>query len=258
MTNKHGDWIWYELMTPDAEGAAAFYAAILPWTVGDQPEYREIETSAGHVGGMMTLTAEMQAGGATPGWVGYVKVENVDQTVTSVEHGGGRVLMPARDLPEAGRFAMVADPAGSRFYIMTPRPTAGNPDASSNAFAYDAPIAGHVAWNELWTADAEHALKFYTQRFGWVTEGEMDMGPAGKYHMIRHGSLIGGVAGVSPGQPAGWTFYFRVASIPAAVETVKQHGGTIVMGPHQIPGGDHIIIGADPQGAQFALVGGKE
>ena len=33
-------------------------------------------------------------------------------------------------------------------------------------------------------------------------------------------------------------------------------GGTIPMGPQEVPGGDHIIIGKDPQGAEFAL-GGK-
>jgi hypothetical protein len=27
------------------------------------------------------------------------------------------------------------------------------------------------------------------------------------------------------------------------------------MGPHEVPGGDHIIIGNDPQGTEFALVG---
>jgi predicted enzyme related to lactoylglutathione lyase len=27
------------------------------------------------------------------------------------------------------------------------------------------------------------------------------------------------------------------------------------MGPHEVPGGDYIIIGNDPQGAEFALVG---
>jgi predicted enzyme related to lactoylglutathione lyase len=36
---------------------------------------------------------------------------------------------------------------------------------------------------------------------------------------------------------------------------VKANGGSITMGPHEVPGGDHIIIGKDPQGAEFALVG---
>ena len=255
MANRHGDWIWYELLTPDADGAAAFYTAVIGWTVGDQPHYREIVASEGHVGGMLPLSADMAAGGAKPGWLGYVKVDDVDKALTSIEQGGGRALMPAQDMPGIGRFALVSDPAGAPFYVMTPRPTAGNPDAVSNAFAADHPAMGHCAWNELWTSDPAAALGFYGTRFGWVEDSQMEMGPSGKYFMIRHGVLTGGIAGVTPGQVPGWTFYFRVPSIAAVVDKVTAHGGTVNMGPHPIPGGDHIILGTDPQGAAFALVG---
>jgi len=42
-----------------------------------------------------------------------------------------------------------------------------------------------------------------------------------------------------------------------AKDTAEQKGGTIHMGPHQVPTGDYIVIGSDPQGAEFALVGGE-
>ena len=35
-------------------------------------------------------------------------------------------------------------------------------------------------------------------------------------------------------------------------------GGKIMMGPMEVPGGDWIIQGTDPQGAFFALVGAKQ
>jgi predicted enzyme related to lactoylglutathione lyase len=38
---------------------------------------------------------------------------------------------------------------------------------------------------------------------------------------------------------------------------VKTGGGQILNGPMQVPGGDWIIQGKDPQGAMFALVGQK-
>ena len=31
----HGSFIWYELMTPDPEGAKAFYDAVIGWNVGE-------------------------------------------------------------------------------------------------------------------------------------------------------------------------------------------------------------------------------
>ncbi len=33
MANLHGDFIWYELITPDADSAQAFYAPLLGWAV---------------------------------------------------------------------------------------------------------------------------------------------------------------------------------------------------------------------------------
>ncbi len=247
-----GDWLWYELMTPDADGAARFYSALLGWTVGNQPEYREITTTTGHVGGILPLSPDMIAHGARPAWVGYVKVADVDAAVTSVADGGGRTLMPARDMPGVGRFAMVTDPAGAPFYVMTPT---GGATETSKAFAAEHPIVGHVAWNELAAPDVAAAFHFYGTRFGWLKDGEMEMGPAGTYYFIRHGVRTGGIAPVMPGQHPGWTFYFRVASIAVAVPAVTAGGGTVIMGPHPIPGGDHIVIGTDPQGAVFALVG---
>jgi hypothetical protein len=59
------------------------------------------------------------------------------------------------------------------------------------------------------------------------------------------------------GQQPHWRYYFRVPSINKAKETAESKGGKITMGPIQVPGGDYIVIGVDPQGAEFALVGGE-
>ena len=49
--NPVGAFIWYELMTPDAEGAKAFYDAVVGWTISEgAPEfggYRMIGTADG-------------------------------------------------------------------------------------------------------------------------------------------------------------------------------------------------------------------
>jgi uncharacterized protein len=54
-----------------------------------------------------------------PHWALYVGVPNVDEAVASVEAAGGKLLMPAMDLP-VGRMAMVADPDGATFWVYTP------------------------------------------------------------------------------------------------------------------------------------------
>ena len=48
----------------------------------------------------------------------------------------------------------------------------------------------------------------------------------------------------------------RQASISSA--RVTQSGGQVMMGPIQVPGGDWVIHGRDPQGAAFALFGKKK
>jgi len=86
----------------------------------------------------------------------------------------------------------------------------------------------------------------------------MDMGEMGEYRFLdHHGVRLGALCGASQGQQPKWRYYFRVPSVSAAKATAEQNGGTIHMGPHQVPTGDYIVIGSDPQGAEFALVGGQ-
>ena len=258
MANKHGDFIWYELITSDADAAREFYGAVLEWTVADSGmpgmDYRIINAPEHSVGGMMAITQDMADHGARPAWVGYIAVDEVDKCVESVVSGGGHTLMPAMDIPEVGRIAMVTDPQGAPFYVMKP-----GGDGESLAFAYDQPRIGHCAWNELVTSDQQAAWHFYGMRFGWVKDGAMDMGAMGSYDFIRHGAMVGAIMkGTAEMGPPHWNHYFRVADIDAAKTAVEGSGGTVINGPHEVPGGDYVINGIDPQGAHFALVGKRK
>lgn len=259
--NPSGAFIWYELMTTDAEGAKAFYDAVVGWNIGEGAEeyqgYRMINRSDGKfAGGVLPLTDEMTQHGARPTWLGYVNVANVDDAVAAIEKAGGKALMPPFDIPNVGRIAMVADPQGAPFYVMKPVPPAGQEKQASDVFSPDQ--LQRVSWNELSTSDPVGARKFYGDQFNWGTDEFMDMGEMGEYRFIEQdGTRIGALCGVMPGQQPKWRYYFRVPSIAKAKETAEAKGGSIHMGPHQVPTGDYIIIGTDPQGAEFALVGGQ-
>lgn len=259
MANAHGDFIWYELVSPDPDGARSFYEAVVGWTIEARPsgemDYRMISSGEGNAAGLMRLTDEMAAGGARPAWLGYVGVDDVDAMVGSISDGGGTIHMGPWDIPNVGRMAFVADPQGAPFYVMR-----GSSGETSTAFSYDTPRGGHCAWNELSTSDPAAALHFYGQRFGWVKDGDMDMGPLGKYEFLRHGDkgMIGAVMPMMPGVPMPvWTYYFRVPDIDAAATAIRDNGGTVVMEPMEIPGGDFSMNAIDPQGAHFALVGAR-
>jgi hypothetical protein len=260
-SGPRGDFIWYELMTPDPEGSKAFYDALVGWNIGEAvPEfngYRMIGRSDGKfAGGVLPLNDEMQKHGARPTWLGYILVPDVDRSVKSIEAAGGKGLMPATDIPNAGRIAMVADPQGAPFYVMKPAPPANDPEAKSDVFSRDA--QQRVGWNELSTSDPAAARRFYGNEFGWTSEEFMPMGENGEYRFIDHdGERLGAIAGTMDGQQPHWRYYIRVPSISSAKETAEAKGGKIAMGPMEVPTGDYIVIGFDPQGAEFALVGGE-
>src|SRR4051795_12226953 len=86
--DDQGDFIWYELMTADPEGAKAFYDAVVGWQIGEGVAefngYRMIGRSdGGFAGGVLPLTDEMQREGARPMWLGYIHVRNVDDAARS-------------------------------------------------------------------------------------------------------------------------------------------------------------------------------
>jgi predicted enzyme related to lactoylglutathione lyase len=198
----------------------------------------------------------MQQHGARPTWLGYVHVQDVDRKVAAIEAAGGKALMPATDIPNVGRIAMVADPQGAPFYVMKPIPPANDPNAKSDVFSETA--QQRVNWNELSTSDPAAARAFYGDQFGWSSEEFMPMGEMGEYRFIdHHGQRIGALAGTMPGQDPHWRYYFRVPSIAKAKDIAEAKGGTVAVGPMQVPTGDYIVIGTDPQGAEFALVGGQ-
>jgi uncharacterized protein len=260
MTSLHGSWLWYEIITPDPQGAKEFYEAVVGWNIqtshADNADYGFITCAdGGMAGGILRLNQDMADHGARPCWMGYIGVDDCDAAVTAAQAAGGKCLMAARDIPMAGRVAMLADPDGAAYYIMTPTPPPGGGEST----AFSTALMGRCSWNELGADDGDTSLEYYTKLYGWSRPAPMDMGPMGMYHFIDHdGGGIGAVYTKPPEMPfASWNHYFRVANIGVAKTLVEANGGTVIMGPQEVPGDDWIIMGIDPQGAHFALVGGQ-
>jgi hypothetical protein len=261
MAGAGGAFIWYELNTPDPGAAKRFYDSVVGWNIAERPVAQGIDyymigrSDGGRAGGVALLGEDRRSKGARPAWLAYVQTADVDRTVAAMEADGARVVTAPWDQPGVGRLALLADPGGAHFYLMDPLPPEGQPDAVSDVFSTDRPQ--HVRWNELATSDPAGAVDFYTRHFGWVQNGDMDMGPVGKYQFVYHGgTMIGAVMPLMPGMPVSrWTFYIGVDDIDRAASAVTAGGGEVVDGPMEIPGGDYALKGVDPQGARFALVG---
>jgi hypothetical protein len=176
----------------------------------------------------------------------YVGTPNVDSTALNIAQHGGKVLRQPESLPNAGRFAVVQDPYGAVFGIYTPQE--GAPPKGQ-------PGVGDFSWYELYTPNPEGAWSFYHLLFGWEKTSAMDMGEMGVYQMFGRGGGIpnGGIMKPPPGAPPAWMPYARVADAKAAAKKAQAAGGKIVNGPMEVPGGDWIAVGMDPQGAMFAV-----
>lgn len=250
MPNPEGAPVWYELMTNDPDGAQEFYARVVGWTVTpagmEGMDYRILTAPDGKpVGGIM---ATPPGNPMPPGWFAYLGVQDTDAKAREVKEQGGQVHVPPTDIPGVGRFAVVADPQGMVFCIIR--------GGVEDSRAFDSSAHGHCAWNELVTPDQKGALAFYGTLFGWTNAENMPMGEMGDYAFLDHGGArIGAVMQQQPQWPARWSHYFRVPSIAAAMEAAKAAGGAVHFGPQDVPGGDTIILGSDPQGGAFALVG---
>jgi predicted enzyme related to lactoylglutathione lyase len=264
MANPAGSFIWYELMTPDPDAIAPFYAAVVGWRIAARDsgqtgsmDYRNIgRADSKAAGGVLRMSADMLQHGARPMWLPYLLTPDVDRALSSIVSEGGRIQMPAFDLP-VGRIAMVTDPQGVPIYLMAPVPPPGTPDATSDVF--DRHAEQRVNWNELASPDLGASRAFYSRHFGFEFKDSLDMGPMGQYCFIDHyGRRLGAIMQRhSDQQPAAWLFYFGVPSIAAATSAIAANGGHVLMGPRQVPTGEWIVIATDPAGAGFGLSGPK-
>jgi uncharacterized protein len=245
--------LWYELMTADKAAAERFYTTVVGWTTapfdGAPQPYTMWMRGEQPVGGVMDLPDDLKQMGVPPHWMWYIGVPKLEEAAANVTRLGGKVVSPVIDVPTVGRMQMVADPQGGAFSLYEP--------ASPPSQDETAPEVGNASWHELYTTDGAAGLKFYQDLFGWKNLETMEMGEMGKYYMFgRDSGMLGGMmtkVGEMAHLPTAWLIYFRVPDINAAAERIKSAGGKVVNGPMEVPGGDWIVQGMDPQGAMFAL-----
>ncbi len=246
-----GRFCWYELITTDPQAAQAFYTKAIGWgtQVWEGPMPYTMWTVQGEpIGGVMQLDEDVAAQGTPAHWLAYVSTPNVEETASLAGNLGGKLLKDPQEVPEAGRFALLADPQGAVFAIYSP---------SGESQGHDGPAKlGEFSWHELVTTDQEAAFGFYSALFGWEKMEALDMGEMGIYQMYgRNGMPLGGMYNKPeqmPGPPS-WLYYALVGDVHQVSQTVTQLGGEILNGPMEVPGGDFISQCMDPQGAAFAI-----
>jgi predicted enzyme related to lactoylglutathione lyase len=111
---------WFELATNDTARAKEFYTALFGWTASTMDtgvEYTVFHGPTGMAGGMYGITKEM--GEMPPCWLPYFVVDGTEAAIGTAKELGGAVLHGPMDMPGVGRTALLQDPQGAAFYVIT-------------------------------------------------------------------------------------------------------------------------------------------
>jgi predicted enzyme related to lactoylglutathione lyase len=241
---------WVDLASADVDTSVAFYGGLFGW---DHAPAGPVEETGGYglfrlgdkvVAGLGPLQNETQP----PVWSTYIAVDDADATVAKATDAGGQVVLPAMDVMDAGRVAILVDPDGAFFGIWQARRRTG-------AELVNEP--GTLGWNELQCRDKDTALPFYETVFGY--EHEAMPGEFGEYTVLkRDGKVVAGLVQMNElwpeGVPPHWQVYFVVADADATATLAKDLGGIVDVEPFDAPGVGRMGMLSDSNGTHFSII----
>ena len=125
IVNEPNSYSWSELITTDMGESKKFYGAVFGWGSethgeGGPMAYTEWKIGDRSVGGMMEKPPMMPAE-VPPHWGVYFSVDGTEAAMDKVKELGGQVIMGPMDV-EPGKIAVVQDPQGAVFNIITLSP----------------------------------------------------------------------------------------------------------------------------------------
>jgi uncharacterized protein len=110
-----GAWNWFEVYVKDTQAAANFYHQALgydmaPETRSDRKSDFVLSSNGAPRGGIAPIPSDVT--GATPSWLGIIRVADLDKTLDKVSGLGGEVLLKPHTVEFGSRFAIILDPTG--------------------------------------------------------------------------------------------------------------------------------------------------
>jgi predicted enzyme related to lactoylglutathione lyase len=117
IVNVPGALAWADTATTDPAASQAFYSAVLGWSfqkMSEDPPYWVIFNGERSNGGMTKPPP-----GVPSNWFPYFGVDDVDATIESARAAGGNPFIGPIDVPNGGRFALIMDPQGAAFAVLS-------------------------------------------------------------------------------------------------------------------------------------------
>ncbi|MEU9703736.1 VOC family protein [Streptomyces sp. NPDC047981] len=254
---KPGTPCWIDLMVPDQQAALDFYCDLFGW----QGEIGPAETGGYSV---CTLKGKPVAGimkamnpdGTVPDplpptvWTTYLSTNDLDAAVASATDAGGTVMVPAMDVMDLGRMAVITDPTGAVVGLWQPVGFPGATIVNEH---------GALTWNELVTADVAAAAAFYSAVLPVTTARSEMPGAEGYVEYQVDGRAVGGMMDLGSfpeGVPPHWQAYFSVDDVDSVQAAAVRAGGSVLAPAFDMAAGRMAVL-ADPQGGAFAVIKGS-
>lgn len=124
MSQTHGKVLWNELNTRDPNGAKAYYTGVCGWTFDTMPMAEGGDYTVGKLGddmiaGIFDMTGVPGMEDIPAHWFTYIGVDDVDAASAATKAAGGTIIRDPHDIENVGRIAVVTDPTGAAFGLMT-------------------------------------------------------------------------------------------------------------------------------------------
>jgi predicted enzyme related to lactoylglutathione lyase len=243
-----GKFVWYDLITDDADAARRFYGGLFGWTFEKTTgpggsDYLVARDGGVYVAGIVTR-ADPSEGAEFSRWLPYVSVADVDESADRARAAGGRVAVAPLDV-RLGRVAAIVDPEGAVLGLA--RSDVGDPDDATTAGA-----PGRVLWTELLADDDAAAASFYATVVGYEAATIERRG--GDYTLLRFGGVqrAGVLQNPTDWEPQ-WLTYFGVEDPAAAAKLATELGGRVLLEPTPEVREGTMALVIDPSGAVLAL-----
>jgi predicted enzyme related to lactoylglutathione lyase len=125
IVSETGAIIWNELNTRDTAASKQFYGVVFGWSFEEREfetgNYTSLKVGEDTVGGMIDITGRVPD--EVPAhWLVYFAVDDTDTTIEKAKGSGGEVVFGPEDISEVGRIAVLKDPFGAVFALITPDP----------------------------------------------------------------------------------------------------------------------------------------
>ena len=255
-TEHHvGKVIWAELVTPDLQGAERFYSGLFGWTFQDvagvgtaiDTKYAVARLAGRPIAGLLQRSVPAE-GHAQPAWLTFLATGDADMVAHNAVAHGARILAEPRSYGRRGRQAILSDPEGAVFGILSSA-SGDAPDLLAEQ--------GEWIWSSLLVRDADAEAAFYQNVLGYdVFDLPSD---DGRDHAILSTddfarASVNSMPADSARRHPHWINFVRVLDVSDAAAKALTLGGRVLVEPHADRHGGRLAIIADPQGAPFGVM----